>query len=185
MSVAASIGYVAFLAGPPLIGFAGNHTGVLHALTITAGVLGLALLVSGAIAPLQPDETADEADAVTRADVEPAAPNAASRPMRTEPRSSVGAGGDSPAESTSILFCREFVVPTVFGVAPEASWADRSRQRKSVVRTADPACRARTCVTGSALGSASGRRRATNSSYRDSCTCPGRMYRQNKHILRF
>jgi predicted MFS family arabinose efflux permease len=53
VSVAASIGYVAFLAGPPLIGFVGNHVGVLHALTVTAGVLAVALLVSGSIAPLE------------------------------------------------------------------------------------------------------------------------------------
>lgn len=52
VSVAASIGYVAFLAGPPLIGFVGDHVGVLHALTVTAGVLAVALLVSGAVAPL-------------------------------------------------------------------------------------------------------------------------------------
>ena len=28
----ASIGYLAFLAGPPLLGFLGDHVGVLHAL---------------------------------------------------------------------------------------------------------------------------------------------------------
>lgn len=56
VSVAASIGYVAFLAGPPLIGFVGDHVGVLHGLTVAAGVLVVALVVSGAIAPLEPDE---------------------------------------------------------------------------------------------------------------------------------
>lgn len=52
VSVAASIAYVAFLAGPPVIGFVGDHTGVLHGLTIAAGLLALAVLVSGACAPL-------------------------------------------------------------------------------------------------------------------------------------
>jgi predicted MFS family arabinose efflux permease len=51
VSVAASIGYVAFLAGPPLIGAVGNHVGVLHGLTVTAGVLVVALAVSGVTAP--------------------------------------------------------------------------------------------------------------------------------------
>ena len=42
VSVIASIGYVAFLGGPPLIGFLGQHTGVLHALTAVAVLLALA-----------------------------------------------------------------------------------------------------------------------------------------------
>ena len=40
VSVVATIGYVAFLAGPPLIGILGNHVGVVKALTATAGMLG-------------------------------------------------------------------------------------------------------------------------------------------------
>jgi cyanate permease len=52
VSVVATIAYTAFLAGPPLIGFLGDEAGVLHALTVTAGVLGVALLVSGATRPL-------------------------------------------------------------------------------------------------------------------------------------
>jgi fucose permease len=52
VSVVASIGYVAFLAGPPLIGFIADHTGTLRALTATAGVVALGLLVSGACRPL-------------------------------------------------------------------------------------------------------------------------------------
>ena len=39
VSVVASIGYTAFLAGPPLIGFLGDHVGVLRALTVVAGLL--------------------------------------------------------------------------------------------------------------------------------------------------
>ena len=53
VSVAASIAYTAFLAGPPLIGFVGDHVGVLHGLTVTAGLLALAALICGACAPLQ------------------------------------------------------------------------------------------------------------------------------------
>ena len=52
VSVVASIGYVAFLAGPPLIGLLGDHLGVRHALTATIGVLALGLLVSSACRPL-------------------------------------------------------------------------------------------------------------------------------------
>jgi predicted MFS family arabinose efflux permease len=47
VSVVASIGYVAFLAGPPLIGFLGDQIGVLRALTVAAGLLALALLIAG------------------------------------------------------------------------------------------------------------------------------------------
>jgi MFS family permease len=52
VSVVASIGYVAFLAGPPLIGLLGNHVGVLHSLTIAAGLMAVGLLVAGACRPL-------------------------------------------------------------------------------------------------------------------------------------
>jgi len=52
VSVVASIGYVAFLAGPPLIGFLGDEVGTLRALTATAGLLAVGLLVSGALRPL-------------------------------------------------------------------------------------------------------------------------------------
>jgi fucose permease len=53
VSVTASVAYVAFLAGPPLIGFVGNHVGVLHGLTVAAGLLAVAVLVCGACAPLE------------------------------------------------------------------------------------------------------------------------------------
>jgi len=52
VSVVASIGYVAFLAGPPLIGLLGNHVGVLRSLTIAAGLMAVGLLVAGACRPL-------------------------------------------------------------------------------------------------------------------------------------
>ena len=48
----ATIGYIAFLAGPPLIGFLGEHTGTLHALTVTGGLVALGLLISGVLRPL-------------------------------------------------------------------------------------------------------------------------------------
>jgi fucose permease len=56
VSVVASIGYVAFLAGPPLIGFLGDEVGTLRALTATAGLAALGLLISGVLRPLPADE---------------------------------------------------------------------------------------------------------------------------------
>ena len=53
VSVAASVAYVAFLAGPPVIGFVGNHVGVLHSLTVAAALLALATAICGACAPLR------------------------------------------------------------------------------------------------------------------------------------
>jgi predicted MFS family arabinose efflux permease len=58
VSVIASIGYVAFLAGPPLIGLLGNHVGVLRSLTIAAGLMVVGLLVAGASRPLTVDDVA-------------------------------------------------------------------------------------------------------------------------------
>lgn len=55
VSVVATIGYMAFLAGPSLIGFIGNHTGVLRALTVTAAMMGVALLAAGSTRPLELD----------------------------------------------------------------------------------------------------------------------------------
>src|SRR5690242_6075075 len=52
VSTAASIGYVAFLAGPPLVGFLGDRVGVLHSLWVAAVVLAAAFLLAGATAPL-------------------------------------------------------------------------------------------------------------------------------------
>jgi len=53
VSVVASIGYCAFLAGPPLIGFLGDHLTVLRALLSVAILLALATLVMGALRPLR------------------------------------------------------------------------------------------------------------------------------------
>ncbi|MDQ2755943.1 MAG: MFS transporter [Actinomycetota bacterium] len=54
VSVIASIGYVAFLGGPPLIGFLGDHEGVLKGLSVVAVLMALAILVSGALRPPEP-----------------------------------------------------------------------------------------------------------------------------------
>ena len=56
VSTVASIGYTAFLTGPPLIGFLGNHFGVLHSLTVAAGLLALAAVIAGACRPLVPED---------------------------------------------------------------------------------------------------------------------------------
>jgi MFS family permease len=56
VSVVASIGYCAFLGGPPLIGFLGDHITVLKALVAVAVLLAVAISVAGAIRPLQPLE---------------------------------------------------------------------------------------------------------------------------------
>jgi MFS family permease len=52
VSVVASIGYCAFLGGPPLVGYLGEHITVLRALVAVAIVVGLATLVTGALRPL-------------------------------------------------------------------------------------------------------------------------------------
>lgn len=51
VSVVASIGYTAFLAGPPLVGFLAEQTGILRSLLVVFGALALALLTAGATAP--------------------------------------------------------------------------------------------------------------------------------------
>lgn len=51
VSVIASIGYCAFLAGPPLVGFLGDHATVLRAVTAVAALLALAALVAGNVRP--------------------------------------------------------------------------------------------------------------------------------------
>jgi MFS family permease len=51
VSVVASIGYCAFLGGPPLIGYLGQNITVLRALIAVAVVLGLATVVTGSLQP--------------------------------------------------------------------------------------------------------------------------------------
>jgi predicted MFS family arabinose efflux permease len=55
VSVVSSIGYTAFLAGPPLIGQLGERVGILQALFVVLGALALGLLASGAARPLRPE----------------------------------------------------------------------------------------------------------------------------------
>lgn len=52
VSVVATVGYLAFLLGPASVGFLGEHTGVLHALTITSALMGVAFLTAAATRPL-------------------------------------------------------------------------------------------------------------------------------------
>jgi len=67
VSVIASIGYCAFLAGPPTIGFLGDQVTVLRALTVVAVLLGLAALISAVVAPLPaPTPAPEDAEVVGR-----------------------------------------------------------------------------------------------------------------------
>jgi MFS family permease len=52
VSTAASIGYTAFLAGPPVIGFLGDQVGVLRAISVSGVLLAAALVLCRATAPL-------------------------------------------------------------------------------------------------------------------------------------
>jgi predicted MFS family arabinose efflux permease len=51
VGVTASVGYCAFLGGPPLIGFLGDHTEVRHALICVAALLALATAIATALRP--------------------------------------------------------------------------------------------------------------------------------------
>jgi fucose permease len=54
VSVVSSIAYTAFLAGPPLIGFVAEATGVLQALLVVLVVLAVGLVAAGATRPVGP-----------------------------------------------------------------------------------------------------------------------------------
>ena len=54
VSTAASIGYLAFLAGPPAIGFLADHVGVLRGLSVTGVLLAVAFLLCPVTAPISP-----------------------------------------------------------------------------------------------------------------------------------
>src|SRR5215468_123773 len=54
VSTAASIGYLAFLAGPPSIGFLADHVGVLRGLSVAGVLLIVAFLLCPVTAPLGP-----------------------------------------------------------------------------------------------------------------------------------
>ncbi len=51
LSVVTSIGYTAFLAGPPVVGLLGNRVGTLHSLVAVAVLASIAVLMSGLLAP--------------------------------------------------------------------------------------------------------------------------------------
>ena len=53
VSVVSSIGYTAFLAGPPLIGQLGERIGTLHSLLVVLGAVTLGLLTAAAARPLR------------------------------------------------------------------------------------------------------------------------------------
>jgi fucose permease len=52
VSVVASIGYCAFLGGPPLVGFLGDHITVLKGLIAVGVLLGISVMLAGALKPL-------------------------------------------------------------------------------------------------------------------------------------
>jgi MFS family permease len=52
VSVVASIGYCAFLGGPPLVGFLGDHITVLKGLIAVGVLLGVSVMLAGALKPL-------------------------------------------------------------------------------------------------------------------------------------
>jgi len=55
VSVVSSIGYLAFLAGPPFVGFLGHEVGTLRALTAAAALVSLGVLLSGVLRPPAPE----------------------------------------------------------------------------------------------------------------------------------
>jgi MFS family permease len=57
VSVAGAIGYGAFLAGPPLVGFLAGHFGVLRAILCVLGALVIGVAASGAARPSGPGRT--------------------------------------------------------------------------------------------------------------------------------
>ncbi|WP_449407194.1 MFS transporter [Microbacterium maritypicum] len=56
VSAAATIGYVSFLGGPPVLGFISEHIGLLNTLFILVVLAALSGLFSGAARPLREDE---------------------------------------------------------------------------------------------------------------------------------
>jgi fucose permease len=56
VSVVSTVGYTAFLAGPPLVGLLGENVGILNALLVVLAALLLGLFASGAARPLELEE---------------------------------------------------------------------------------------------------------------------------------
>ena len=61
LSVVTSIGYTAFLAGPPFVGLLGNHVGTLDSLLAVAGIATIGVLMSGVLAPPREPAAAEPA----------------------------------------------------------------------------------------------------------------------------
>jgi MFS family permease len=60
LSTVSTIGYLAFLAGPPALGFLGDRFGILHALLVVGGVSVLAILIVPVAQPLRDADAAVE-----------------------------------------------------------------------------------------------------------------------------
>ncbi len=60
VSVVATSGYIAFLVGPPLLGFLGEHYGLRYAMLVVLGLMVIASLVAKAVAKPQSSPVADE-----------------------------------------------------------------------------------------------------------------------------
>ncbi len=60
VSAAATIGYISFLGGPPVLGFISEHIGLLNTLFILVGLVVLSGLFSGAARPLRADEMSEQ-----------------------------------------------------------------------------------------------------------------------------
>lgn len=66
VSAAATIGYISFLGGPPVLGFISEHIGLLNTLYILVGLVVLSGLFSGAARPLRTDEMSSQPAAAER-----------------------------------------------------------------------------------------------------------------------
>jgi MFS family permease len=62
LSVVSSIGYAAFLGGPPLIGSLADHVGIRDSLTVAIGAAVVGFLVAGAVRERGPAETGTASD---------------------------------------------------------------------------------------------------------------------------
>src|SRR5690606_3342226 len=92
VSAVATVGYCAFLVGPPLIGVVGEHIGILNALIIVFVLIVLATFAAPAARPprgIRPATAAADAAAGTGAGAATDAPaaSAASGPSASEPMS--------------------------------------------------------------------------------------------------
>ncbi|MFJ6651728.1 MFS transporter [Microbacterium sp. NPDC091313] len=92
VAAAATIGYVAFLCGPPILGFISEHLGLLNTLFVIVGLIVLSGLFSGAARPLAPAAASAGAPSP---DARPEA-TAPSPGARREATAREGAASDAP-----------------------------------------------------------------------------------------